>query len=86
MDEYAIIKYPVTTEKAVRLMQDENKLTFIVDRKSKKTEIKEALEKMFKIKIIKINTMITPKGKKKAYVRLDKEKLAMDIATELGFM
>ena len=46
MDEYAIIKYPVTTEKAVRLMQDENKLTFIVDRKSKKTEIKEALEKL----------------------------------------
>ena len=65
-DPYQIIKHPVSTEKAVRLMESENKLTFIVDRKSKKPEIKNALEVLFKIRITKVNTLILPSGKKKA--------------------
>ena len=64
-DLYKIIKHPISTEKAVRLMESENKLTFIVNRKSKKQELKKALEELFKIKIIKINTLILRSGKKK---------------------
>jgi large subunit ribosomal protein L23 len=86
MDEYSVVKYPVTTEKAVRLMQTENKLVFIVDRKSTKSQIKQALEKMLTIKIDKVNTLITPKGKKKVYITVNKEKQAIDIASQLGFM
>ncbi len=85
-DSYSIIKHPVSTEKAVRLMESENKLTFIVDRKSKKPEIKSALEDLFKIKVIKINTLILPSGKKKAYVKLSSETPAIDIATQLGLI
>ena len=80
-----IIKHPVSTEKAVKLMEAENKLIFIVDKKATKNEIKKALEDLYKIKILKINTLIH-NGEKKAYVRLSKENLAMDIATQLGMM
>lgn len=85
MEIYKIIKHPVMTEKAVRLMESQNKLMFIVDRKAKKFEIKESIEKMFNIKISKVNTTILRNGKKKAYISL-KEGVAMDIATQLGLM
>tara|TARA_Y100000310_G_C20181994_1_gene578591 strand:- start:46 stop:309 length:264 start_codon:yes stop_codon:yes gene_type:complete len=85
-DAYKIIKHPLSTEKAVRLMESENKLTFIVDRKSKKPEIKMALEKLFKVKILKVNTLILPSGKKKAYIKLSPETPAIDIATQLGLI
>ena len=80
-----IIKHPVSTEKAVKLMESENKLIFIVDKKATKQEIKKALEELYKIKIVDVNTLIH-NGEKKAYVRLAKENLAMDIATQLGMM
>lgn len=80
-----IIKYPLSTEKSIRLMESENKLTFIVDKKAKKQEVKKAIEDMFKVKIIKINTLIH-KGMKKAYIKLSPETPAIDIATKLGLM
>ena len=85
-DTYSIIKYPLTTEKNVKLMQAENKLVFIVDRKAKKPEIKKAAEEIFKIKVVKVNTTILPSGKKKAYLKLAMDTPAMDIATQLGLM
>lgn len=81
-----IIKHPLATEKTIRMMESENKLIFVVDRKAKKSEIKSALEEMFKIKIIKVNTQISPKGKKRAYVKLSDETPAIDLATQLGLI
>lgn len=86
MKEFEVIKYPLATEKAVRMMESENKLTFIVDRKSTKKEIKEAVEKMFTVKVLKVTTMINNEGKKKAFIKLSPENLAMDVATKLGLM
>ena len=85
-DLYRIIKNPISTEKAVRLMESENKLVFIVDRKSNKNEIKEAIEKLFKVKVLKVNTLHELNGKKKAYVKLSNETPAIDVASELGLM
>ena len=85
-DLYKIIKHPISTEKAVRLMESENKLTFIVNRKSKKQELKKAMEELFKIKIIKINTLILPSREKKAYIKLSSETPAIDVATQLGLI
>lgn len=85
IDIYSVIKYPVSTEKAIRLMETENKLTVIVDKKANKPEIKQAAEEMFKIKVIKVNTLIS-KGKKKAYLKLSKDTPAIDVATQLGLM
>jgi len=80
------IKYPISTEKAVRLMQSENKLTLIVDLKAKKQDIKKACEELFQVKVVKVNTLITMEGEKKAYVKLAKETPAIDVATKLGLM
>lgn len=86
MDSYDIIKYPVSTEKAMRLMEAENKIVFLVDLKVSKPEIKKAVEEVFEAKVDKVNTMITPKGKKKAFVKFSMETPAIDVATKLGIM
>ena len=67
-------------------METENKITFIVSNKAKKGEIKEALEKVFKVKVLKVTTLFTPKGVKKAYIKLHPDTPAIDIATQLGLM
>ena len=86
MEAEKVIKYPLSTEKAIRLMEAENKLIFVVDKKANKKEIKNAIEKMFKVKLTKVNTLITPGGEKRAYVTLSPETPALDISTDLGLM
>jgi large subunit ribosomal protein L23 len=85
-DPYEIIKHPISTEKAVRLMESENKLIFVVDKKARKAEIKTALEKLFNIKVLKVNTLNTMKGEKRAYIKLSPDTPAIDIATQLGLV
>jgi ribosomal protein uL23 len=86
IDNYTIIKYPLSTEKSLRLMESENKLIFVVSKKAKKSEIKKAIEKVFKTKVLKINTLITQDGYKRAYVKFSMETPAIDIATNMGLM
>jgi large subunit ribosomal protein L23 len=57
-----------------------------VDRKANKATIKYAIEKLYNVKVVKVNTMITPKGKKKAIVKLHPTNNAIDLATALGLM
>ena len=85
MEPYKILKYPLTTEKAVRIMEIENKLVFRVDEKATKREIREAVEKMFSVKVIKVTTLHDRKGKK-AYISLSIDTPAIDVATQLGLM
>ncbi len=86
LDNYGIVINPLTTEKAVKLMETENKLLFRVHLKSKKPEIKKAVEELFKVKVVKVSTFHTPRGEKRAYVKLSNENPAIDIATQLGLM
>ena len=86
MDSYEIIKHPLSTEKSVKLMESENKLLFVVDRKASKQNIKEAMESIFKVKVIKVNAFISNNGEKRAYIKLAKENPAIDVATELGLL
>jgi ribosomal protein uL23 len=86
MDLYKIIKYPLSTEKSIRLMESENKLIFVVDRKANKKIIKEAIEKMFNAKVKDVNTFISVDGKKRAYIKFSDETRAIDVATQLGLM
>lgn len=83
MDPFKTISYPYLTEKAVGLIEKENKLVFVVNRKASKKQVKEAVEKMFEVKVDRINTHI--KGReKKAYVKLKPEYKAIDVAVKLG--
>lgn len=81
-----IIIAPLSTEKAVRLMESENKLVFLVDRKASKADIKKELEETYNVKIKAVNTMIGPDSKKKAYVTFAEETPAIDLATKLELM
>lgn len=81
-----IIIAPLSTEKAVRLMEAENKLVFLVDRKASKADIKKELEEMYNVKIKVVNTMIGPDSKKKAYVTFAEDSPAIDLATKLELM
>lgn len=85
-DMFGIIKYPLSTEKSLRMMESENKLIFVVDKKADKREIKKAIEDMFKAKVLKINTVITQDGMKRAYIKFSQETPAIDIATTMGLM
>lgn len=81
----AAIKYPLSTEKGIRLMESENKLIFVVDKGATKAEIKDEIEKLFSAKVADVNTLIT-RGEKRAYVRLRPETPAIDVATQLGIL
>jgi large subunit ribosomal protein L23 len=85
-DPHSIIKYPLNTEKTVRTLEKENKLLFVVALNARKEEIKKAIEELFKVKVVKVNTHITAKGEKRAYVTLSTENPAVDIMTKLGLM
>ena len=84
-DPTEILLHPVGTEKAMRLL-DQNKIVFIVRRDATKDEIKRAVEELFGVKVEKVNTLITPKGQKKAYIKLKKEYSAVELATNLGLI
>ncbi len=86
MDPYKILKYPYMTEKSVAMIEKENKIVFIVDKKADKKQIKEAFEKLFDVKVEKVNTLITFKGEKKAIIKLKPEFKAIDVATKLGII
>ncbi len=86
MNTYAVLKYPVSTEKAIRMMESQNKLVFVVERKAKKADIKKAFEVTFKVKVTAVRTVITPRSQKRAYITLSPESPALDIATQLGMM
>ncbi|MAG48215.1 50S ribosomal protein L23 [Candidatus Woesearchaeota archaeon] len=85
-DIYKILKYPLTTEKAVRSVEAENTLIFAVSKSSNKKEIKWAIEKEYKVKVKGVRTNIDMKGIKKAYIKLDQSTPAVDITSKLGLI
>lgn len=83
---WPVLKYSHMTEKSVALIEKENKIVFIVDRKANKKQIKEAFEKTFEVKVEKVNTEITFQGEKKAIIKLKPEFKARDVAVKLGMV
>ncbi|XP_068929592.1 large ribosomal subunit protein uL23-like [Petaurus breviceps papuanus] len=83
---YAIIKFPLTTESAMKKIEDNNTLVFIVDVKANKHQIKQAVKKLYDISVAKVNTLIRPNGEKKAYVHLAPDYDALDVANKIGII
>jgi large subunit ribosomal protein L23 len=86
MEPSDLILRPVSSESALERLEKDNKLTFIVDLKANKNEIKNAIEKLYDVKVRSVNTMITTAGEKKAFVGLEKEFSAAELATRIGLM
>ena len=68
----------------MKLIEDSNTLVFIVDIKANKRQIKSAVRDLYNIECEKVNTLITPRGLKKSYVRLSKDYDALDVANRVG--
>ncbi len=81
---YNLFKRPVVTENTFSIIEEQNKLVFIVERTINKMQIKEAFEKIFNVKVEKVNSLITPQGEKKAFIKIAQEFSASDIAINLG--
>merc|ERR1711934_45997 len=87
LDRHQILKYPLTTESAMKKIEENNTLVFIVDVRASKSQIKEAIKKMYDpIDVLKINTLIRPDGQKKAYVHLTQDFDALDVANKIGII
>ena len=76
---------PVSSEKAVRIIDTENTLLFETDRSANKKKIKHEVEKTFDVKVDSVRTSIR-NNRKFAYVRLAKENPAIDVATKIGMV
>ncbi len=86
MDRFRVIRYPLTTESAMKKIEDTNSLVFIVDVLANKRQIKAAAKANYQIDAVKINTLIRPDGLKKAYIKLVPEQDALDVANRIGIV
>ncbi|XP_054734049.1 60S ribosomal protein L23a [Anastrepha obliqua] len=86
MDAYNIIKYPLTTEAAMKKIEDNNTLVFLTHLRANKNHVRAAVRKLYDIKVAKVNILVRPDGQKKAYVRLARDYDALDIANKIGII
>ena len=84
MDSYSIIIKPHVTEKTMNLIDENNEITFVVRRSANKKQIKRAFEELYDQKVAKVNTHITPKGEKVAFIKLVEEEMAEELAVRIG--
>lgn len=80
----SMVKYPSVTEKATLHIDEDNKLQFIVDINATKTQIKHEIEKTYGVEVEDVNTMITPRGQKKAIVTFVRKGTASELASRFG--
>lgn len=83
---WQVIENPHLTEKAMDEVDENNTLVLMVDLNADKNQVEDAVEHLFSVSVKKVNTMITPQAKKKAFVRLSEADDAMDVATKMGMM
>lgn len=78
-----LLKEPIKTEKAIGKIEFDNKITFRVENNATKRQVKEEVEKVFKVKVDSVKTYLTTKGQKRAVVRLAEGYKAEDISSKL---
>ena len=79
-----VVLHPYVSEKAMILMEQENKLIMVVVRDSKSKEVKKDVEELYEVEVAKVNLYITPRGEKHAIVRLKPEYSAEEIGMRIG--
>ena len=80
----SVIEHPLVTEKAMNQMDFDNKLQFIVHMDATKPEIVAEVEDRYEVGVVKVNTQVTAKGRKKATVRLGEDDDAQEVASRIG--
>lgn len=86
LDAFSIIKAPLTTESAMRIIETDNTLVFLCDVRANKRQIKKAIKELYDVDCVKVNTLIRPDGIKKAFIRLSPSTDATEVANKIGFI
>lgn len=86
MEAHKIILYPLMTERSFNMIEYENKLVFIVNRAATKHMIAKAVRNLYEVEAETVNTLITRRGEKKAFIKLKDEYDASDVAIRLGIL
>ncbi len=81
MDSYSIIIKPHVT---MNLIDENNEIAFVVRRSANKMQIKRAFVDLYEEEVERVNTHITPKGEKVAYIKLVEEEMAEELAVRIG--
>ncbi len=81
-----VLKHPYVTEKAMMVLEKENKLQFLVERNATKGQIKREIERTFEQEVTAISTTMTMHGEKKAIISFANDKAAEEILSRLGIM
>ena len=81
-----VIMYPTMTERSVYMIENENKLIFIVNREADKKDIAKAIKELYEVEAKEINTLIDRNGKKKAFIKLKEGFSASELAIKLGIL
>jgi len=81
-----VILHPLISEDAITLIEAENKITFMVNIRAGKNDVKRAVRELYDVEVAEVNTCITSDGRKKAYVKLALEYKAADLAVKLGVL
>ena len=86
LDKFSTFLQPVASEKALKIIETYNTLVFLVNPHSNKRQIKEYAENLYGIKVAKVNTLIRPDGRKKAFIKISPEYEGVDIANRIGII
>lgn len=78
-----VLLYPIATEKAINMIERNNVITYVVDTRSTKGDIKKEFEDVFKVKVEKVNTEMEPRNRKRAFIKIGAQFKASDIALKL---
>ena len=83
---YQTLIYPLITEKAINMIETENKLVFIVRGNATKQDVRKAVEELYGVKVDSVNILRDTKARKRAFVRINDKFKADEIATKLGVL
>ncbi len=86
MKPHDVIKYPTMTERSVYMIENENKLVFIVSREATKQDIAKSIKELYQVEVKEINTLINRQGEKKAFIKLKEGYNASEVAIKLGIL
>jgi len=86
MNPHDVILYPLMTERSVYMIENENKLVFVVKRDATKSDITRAVQTLYGVEAESVNTLISRKSVKKAFVKLKEAHDASDLAIRLGIL
>ena len=65
MEARDIIVRPIVTEKTMAQQSANNQVTFVVKKGTNKVQIAKAIEEIYKVKVVKVNVIVTPERKKR---------------------